>query len=303
MTPTTHQEPPNDPAIIEAKQNEASLNNSHNTTGTTRSIIVFNEKIEEFSYIDHEPISIEPHKEPDILGKDLTQHAVNLERVKLDTLDENNNTNAGETCDLSSSPETASSSEKSRVVVRKKTFFKSKKTKDKSHNLEKELESEPLPRRSEEAVDLFHVSSDVKLKSHNLSKTASEKNGFSFRKSFFKSKKVKANSSLDKLDDELDQLTNDEKKQSLLNTIMDENDEDSDGSCTNTDTTSTKQNSVHNENLTSATKRSTSKIKKIFSKKNSKADRNTPSSNNYTRDSSDDKVLEANFETRHVFRV
>ncbi len=86
---------------------------------------------------------------------------------------------------------------------------------------------------------------------------------------------------------------------------MDENDEDSDCTYTNTDTTSTKQNSIYNENSTSV--RHNSKFKRIFSKKYSKGGK-SPSSNikdinNNNEDDLNNNTNVPAIETSHVFRV
>ena len=281
--------------LTEKQTNDPISENNLNVDKTNlnrNNFIIFSEEIQEFSYIDNEPISVDslnlkciektkqPVISPQILNSIEPVSLVNENKLvlnvdqedKLDLLNENyTNKMNSESYDMSSSPETVSSSERSRVVARKKIFFKLKKDKTKSA-FEKEFESEPLNALSnKEVVDLTKdINSDTRLNSLR------EKSGFSIRKSFFKSKKLN-NKAQSKFDSELEQLNlGVDKKPSLLKTIMDENDEDSDCTYTNTDTTSTKQNSIYNENSTSV--RHNSKFKRIFSKKYSKGGK-SPSSN------------------------
>jgi hypothetical protein len=140
------------------------------------SIIVFNEKIQEFSYIDNDPISnvdklsertesstkrkisvellntietVNTINKNESNSKTTSALSDNDSNLKLDDeekadLDENNNNVESNLDDLSSSPETVSSSEKSRELVRKKSFFKSKKIKLKKKQIDKDIELEPM---------------------------------------------------------------------------------------------------------------------------------------------------------------
>lgn len=326
---------------LDAKQSDEAKN--LNARG---SIIVFNEKIQEFSYIDNDPISsccIEKkenqnypmHKNSvEILNSIEPVNTINMnelsskttialsdEHLKLDEkedLDENNNENN------SSSPETISSSEKSRVLTRKKSFFKSKKVKLKKEQIEKDFQTIQGDKRN--SPDFHSENSNcqnnlnrLNLKmneintsidnNHELNSENSngEKRRFSLRKSIFRSNRTKKKANLDDLESVTEQLhlTNNSKHLNSLKAISDENDEDSDytSTPTNTDSTSIKRNSFHQANRNSinlASKRSSIPFKRIFSKKETTYDGKRCTSDGSILDNNDFSSLKI---TSQVFRV